>query len=350
MNCWRLDSRPEKMHKISPFILRFLVPGIFSACVGAYAQAPPPLPVPPKDKKAAVQRANRKPAEPLASEKAIAADANISIKFCVSEGKLSVNGWDRGEVRVFGKSGREFEFRVLEKDKTSGKPNWLWIVAKGGDERREDTSECLLSESIEMDVPEGASLNITGRSITVKIDSVKRANVKNVEGNILIRNTEGGIAAATYHGNITVENSAGAISLDSAAGNIAAFKVEPGQVGDIFKAKSNSGAISIQKVSHRQIEASSVTGSVFFDGAFLAGGIYNFKTSNGAVKMLIPLDSACKVTANYGFGSFNSNLPLKFIYRNENDRARSLSALLGSGESCSLNLTTNSGTIALNKN
>lgn len=350
MNCWRLDSRFVRMRTILPKILRFLVPAIFSVGGAVHAQKPAPVPVPPQTKKVRIERVIRNTAEPAASEKAIAADASVSIKFCVSEGKLTVNGWDRGEVRVFAKSGREIDFRVLEKDTTSGKPNWLWIVSKGSDARRMDTSDCLLGESIEMDVPEGASLNITGRSVTVKIDSVKKASVKNIEGNILIRNTKGGISAATYHGNVTVENSAGAISLESAAGNIAAFRVEPGQVGDIFKAKSNSGAISIQKVSHRQIEASSVTGSVFFDGAFLAGGIYNFKTSNGALKMLIPLDSACKVTANYGFGSFDSNLPLKFIYQNENNKARSLSAVLGSGESCSLNLITNSGSIALNKN
>ena len=341
------------MRKTHSIFLRLLVPAIFSAGANlTYSQNPPEPPKPSKIKiaPAAPVIPRNKKSGGAASEKAIAADSNVSIKFCVSEGNLKVNGWDRGEVRVFVKSGREFEFRVLEKDKTSGKPNWLWIAAQGGETGRPDAGECLAGEAIEMDVPDAASLNISGRSVTVKIDSVKKASVKNVEGNILLRNIEGGISAATYEGSVTVENSAGAISLESAAGNIAAFKVKPGHIGDIFKAKSNSGAITIQEVAHRQIEASSVTGSVFFDGVFLAGGIYNFKTSNGAVKMLLPLDSSCKITANYGFGSFNTNLPLKFIYRNENARARSLSALLGNGESCSLNLTTTSGSIALNKN
>lgn len=317
-----------------------------------HAQKPAKPPDAQKIKKAPVVRVAPRPPEQVrpASEKAIAAETNVSIKFCVSEGKLKVNGWDRPEVRVFAKAGRDFEIRVLEKDKESGKPNWLWVVSETGAPRRAESGDCLSGALIEMDVPQGASLNITGRSASVLIDSVKKVSVKNVEGNILVRNTNGGISAATYQGNVTVENSSGAISLESAAGNIVAFEVEPGQIGDIFKAKSNSGAISIQKVAHRQIEASSVTGSVFFDGVFLSGGIYNFKTSNGAVKMLLPLDSSCKITANYGFGSFNSDLPLKFIYRNENDRARSLSALLGKGETCSLNLTTNSGSIALNKN
>src|SRR5690606_9199768 len=127
------------------------------------------------------------------------------------------------------------------------------------------------------------------------------------------------------------------------------FDVSPGQIGDLFRAKTNSGAFTRQKVAHRRIEANPITGSVLFDGSFLAGGIYGFKTSNGSIRVLIPERSSCNITAAYGWGSFNSELPMKFTYRNETSRSKNLAGVIGAGESCNLDLTTNSGSIIIQR-
>jgi DUF4097 and DUF4098 domain-containing protein YvlB len=209
-------------------------------------------------------------------------------------------------------------------------------------------SECLSGERIEIDVPMKASMNVTGRTTATEIDSVKKAFVKNVEGNISLRNIPGGITAVTYQGDITVENSGGSISLESAAGNIIGYEVTPGQIGDIFKAKTNSGAISLQKLEHRQIEANSITGSVVFNGRFLPGGLYNFKTSNGSLRLLLPSDSSCTIKASYGFGIFSSDIPLKFLYRSETPEAKNLAATIGDGNATVI-LTTSSGSIGIKR-
>lgn len=287
--------------------------------------------------------------ERLTSERSIAVDPEASIKLCVLNGRLKINGWERSEIRLFVKDGSRAGIKVLEKNSESGKPVWLLISNRARpDAAGGPISDCISGESIEMDVPMKASLNVSGRTTQITTDSVKKISVKNVEGNIALRNISGGITASTYQGDISIENSGGAISLDSATGNIIAYEVNPGQIGDLFRAKTNSGTISLQRVEHRQIEASSITGSVLFNGKFLAGGLYNFKTSNGAIRLLIPEDSSFTIKAAYGFGIFDSDLPFKVVTENASTAGKNIVVTLGSGDA-TVNLTTTSGSIGIKK-
>ena len=283
------------------------------------------------------------------TEKFIAVDPNVSVKLCVSEGNLKINGWERNEVRVFVRSGRLPGFKVLEKDHKSGKANWLMVTNMRPEGARPGPmSECLAGEEIEMDVPMGSALSLTGRAANTVIDSVQKVAVKTADGHISLKSIPGGISASTYQGNLEVVNSGGAIALETTTGNITAFDVTPGQIGDLFRAKSNGGNVSLQQVDHRQIEASSITGSVNFNGKFLPGGLYNFKTSNGAIRMQIPVKSSATIKASYGFGAFNSEIPLKFVYQNVTDGGKNFQAMIGSGDA-NINITTNTGVINIKR-
>lgn len=282
------------------------------------------------------------------TEKFIAVDPNVSIKMCVTEGNLKVNGWERDEVRVFVRSGRLPGFKVLEKDHKSGKANWLLISnmrAEGA--RPQPLSECLAGDQIELDVPIRSKLSLEGRKVNTSVDTVKSLNVKLLAGDISLKGIPEGITAATYDGDLIVLNSGGSIALETTGGNILAYDVSPGQIGDLFKVKTNSGTVSMQKIEHRQIEASSISGPVTFSGKFLAGGLYRFKTSDGPIKMLIPLKSSATIKASY-FGEFNSEIPLNFVYKNNTDAGRNFQALIGTGDA-NINLTTNTGAIHIKK-
>jgi hypothetical protein len=283
------------------------------------------------------------------TEKSIIVDPNANIKICVLEGNLKVNGWDRPEMRVFVKNGSRVSFRVLEKSPSSNKPVWLMVSNSTSDRPGPpQSSECLSAERIEIDVPINSTLTVAGRATETMIDSVKKVSVKNAEGNISLRNIPGGIVASTLQGDVTVENSGGAIQIESSTGNLVAYEVTPGEIGDLFRAKTSSGAISLQKVDHRQIEANTISGSVVFNGNILSGGLYNFRTSNGSIRLLIPDTSSCTIKASYGVGAFNSDIPLKFLYRNETSESKNLGATLGSGNA-TINLTTSSGSIGVRK-
>ena len=285
--------------------------------------------------------------EHITSERKMLVDSTVAIKLCVSEGDLKINGWDRDEVRVFVKNGRKFQLKPLEKSTESGKVNWLW-AGNIGERRPGPGAECLAGERIEIDAPHGAAFDLSGRAARTSVDSVKKVKVKILEGVISLRNIPGGINAYTSQGDVMVENSGGAISLESTTGNIIAVEVSPGQIGELLRAKTNSGAISFQKVAHRQIEASSISGSLMFDGKFLSGGIYTFRTSNGSIRLAIPLASSCTLKATYGFGSFESDIPMKIITENNTPQAKTIVAKIGEGDS-TVSLTTTSGSIGIKR-
>jgi hypothetical protein len=334
---------------------------IFVFCLIAFQAAeafsqntPPPTPPAPKIERKPIPRVRVfPPRAPLPredaadSEKLIAVDGKVNISLCVLEGNLKINGSDRNEVRVFVKSGSRIGFNVLQKNRQSLNP--VWIKVLGFDPAKNQlnrANECLWGDEIEIDVPRNSSVNVKGQEIRASVDSVRKAVVKNVGGDITLRNIAEGVEAATYEGDVTVENSGGALKLESATGNIVAFEVSPSEIGDIFKAKTTNGTIALQGLEHRQIEVNSISGSILFNGNFLSGGVYNFGTSNGVINLAIPADSSCKITASYGFGGLTSEIPINKIIENKNPRGQNIIGTMGNGDA-TLNLTTASGAIRI---
>lgn len=284
------------------------------------------------------------------SEKSIVVDGNVNFRLCVTRGTLKVNGWKRNEVRVFVKDGSKFGFKVLEKNDKTQSPVWITIMGLSSMRVKNQTpTECIWGNEIEIDVPLNATLDIRGHETETSIDTVKRASVKNIGGDISIRNVADGVMASTYRGGLTIENSKGAISLETTTGNILVFEVAPSEIGDIFKAKTNSGTISLQSVEHRQIDVNSISGSVNFNGSILSGGTYGFSTSNGSIRLSIPQDSSCRISASYGFGRFVSELPIKILTEEIHPGpVKSVNGMLGSGDA-TLKLTTNNGSVTIKK-
>lgn len=341
--------------QVNKLAISLCLAAITAVCVyGQSTPAPKPPPKPETRIEAPAYPSSKRDPEPSSaargmSEKALAVDANVNIQLpCISQAKVVINGWERNEIRIFVKNGSKFAFRVHEKDPVSGKPNWVLITILAPDTSRARMSDCISGDRIEIDVPMKATVGMKGHETETRIDSVRKVDIKNLGGNVALRNISGGIRAATFEGDVTVENSGGQISLETSTGNIIAYEVSPGQIGDTFTTKTTNGTITLQKVDHRQIEATSVSGSVVFNGKFLPGGLYNFLTSNGSIKLGIPADSSCKVVASYGFGTFNYTIPLKIETENITDGGQSLVAKMGAGDS-TVKVTTSSGSINIGK-
>lgn len=336
------------------FISALLILAASFAVPAQITTVPPtskPLPKPAPGVKAPVTKTIPAPTaasfERETNEKFIKVNPKVSLSLCVLEGNVKINGWDRDEIRVFIKDGSKIGFKILESNPQTKNPTWLMLLGFEPQERATSVgNECVYGEEIEIDAPRGTAVNLKGQETRTAIDSVRKVSVKNVGGNITLRNISEGIEALTYEGDVSVENSSGAITLDSANGNIIAFEVAPSEIGDIFKAKSNNGKIVLQNLSHRQLEIYSISGAINFNGAFASGGLYNFGTTNGSILLSIPKETSCKVVASYGFGGFSSELPITKITENNTPRAQKIVGTMGSGEA-TLNLTTSSGAIRI---
>ncbi len=339
----------RKIHSkilLSIFTLVFFISASFS-----FAQVAPPKSPQKPFPKPNWKNANRiKNESETPAEKSIAVSANVNISIpCISEGNLKVNGWERSEVRAFVSDGSQVGFAIIEKGKQNNSPIWIKILGFDPATNKENNpDECLSGDSIEIDVPRGAIVNVKSNVSEMRFDSVAKVTVENGGGDIFFSNIARGIEARTYEGDVTVEGSSGAMSLQSTTGNILAFDVSSGEIGDIFKAKTSNGTITLKNIRLRQIEAGSNTGSINFNGKFLSGGQYSFGTSNGSINLVIPPDSSLKMFASYGYGSFNSEVLLQNIERNTPSRLQNLSAQMGSGDA-TLKLTTVNGAIRIKK-
>lgn len=282
------------------------------------------------------------------SEKAIIVDPKVNISLCVLGGNLKVNGWDRNEIRVFVNEGTPIGFKTMQKNRQTEKPVWVMITAF--DEKKNATAqeECISGEEIEIDAPRNAVVNIKSQESRTVIDSVGKVSVKNVVGDILLNNIASGIEAVTYEGNVIVERSGGAMNLQSVAGNISVSGVSPSEIGDVFRAKTNNGAVALQAIEHRQLEINTNSGSIKYFGEIQPNGQYAFGTQNGSILLNVPTDSSCKISATYGYGSFNSEIPLQRIEKSPATQTKSLTAMMGTGEAV-LNFTTFNGSINIRK-
>lgn len=323
------------------------------------AQASPAAPLPKPEKPAKTEKFERISRNWNArlmgggdtSEKSIKADANINLTLCVTQGTVKVNGWNRSEVRVFVQDGSKFAFKVQLKSPKSGDPALLMVTGVETKTRYAAPSECIWGGEIEIDVPVNATINITGEETTTTIDTVKKARVTTIGGDISLRNIAAGITASAGQGDVTVEESEGGMILTSTTGNILVFDAGPSDIGDMFKAKTNSGSISLQQLGYRQIEVNSISGSVAFNGEIQSGGAYRLSTSKGSIRVAIPAASNCHVVASYGYGNFSTEIPIKIETENiAEGPIKTVVGKIGSGGEALLKLTTNNGSINIKKN
>ena len=302
---------------------------------------PPRIPRPPTQVRKRVDNEST-----AAAEKSIQTEAKVSVSLCVSEGKVRINGWERNEIRAYVDGGSKVGFKVLQK-----KQNPVWVKVIGFDpmtDKEPGLDECLSGAEIALDVPRGAIVDLKSGESQITIESVARVKVENVGGDISLNDISGGIRAGTYQGDVMVEKSSGAMTLSSITGNIIAFDVEPSEVGDVFKANTRNGAMTLQSIGHSQVEAGSTSGAIRFNSAFITGGQYSFSTNNGTILLAIPAESSCRINANYASGAFQSEIALKDVQKTPGVKAQKLTALLGTGEA-TVNLTTYSGAIRIKK-
>lgn len=281
----------------------------------------------------------------LPLEKSFDVDPKVNITLCVLSGDVKINGWDRSEIRALVEDGNEVSFSAREKNAQTGRPNLVKISGTGN--APIEAGDCLSGSEIELDVPRGATVNLTGRENDISVASINKATIRNDGGDISLSDIAQGIEARTYEGDITVGKSGGMMRLTNTNGNIIVYETRSSDVGDALTARTSSGSVMIQQSSQKQISAVSNTGSIRFNGKFESGGQYSFGTTNGTINLEIPADSSCRIEAFYG-GRFQSDIPLKEITNDVAPSVKKIVSVIGTGDA-SLSLKNISGSIYIRK-
>jgi hypothetical protein len=284
-------------------------------------------------------------------EKAIASDARPTVTFCISEGSVNVRGWRRNEVRALVEDGKlGFKVNKRNADKAA---SWVTIVGydpkepvRSGGHRRND---CLSGSNIEVEVPFGSYVDVRSPDeADLKIESVAKARVKNVNGSILIRDVREETDISSFAGNIVAEDSTGRIKLVSTSGNVFGIRLKPVNDSDSLNARSNSGNVTLQDVAHAIIEGGSQSRNLNYFGSIVSGGVYNFSTLNGAITLFLPLKSSFQLSATTN-STLITNLPqFKPTLDTRPGRGKRFSGVYGDGDATS-NLVSDIGALRLQK-
>lgn len=284
------------------------------------------------------------------TEKAVAADVKPTVEFCVSEGSVRVRGWQRNEIRAFSEHGK-LGIKIL-KQNSDDAASWIKLI--GSDPKNHAAGkreDCLSGVDIEIEVPFGTYLNIKNRDGDLQIESVAKARIQSVNGDILLRDVREETEVSNLQGDIVAEDSTGRFVLKSSVGSILANRLKPVNASDALIAAINgSGNVTFQNVVHANIEARTVSGELNVFGALSSGGNYDFKTTTGAVTLYLPSQSSFQFNATLGAnGVFGSNLPIKTSSSSSSPgRPRNISGTYGKGDA-TINLTTFNGALRFEK-
>lgn len=284
------------------------------------------------------------------TEKAIAADARPTVSFCVSEGSVSVRGWQRKEVRAMIEDGK-LGFKVI---KTNAEKAAAWVQIVGYDPKETvkpgqfRRNECLSGSNIEIEVPYGSFVDVKSPSdADFKIESVAKTRAVNVDGDILIRDVREEAEVSSFGGSVVAEDSTGKIRLKSTSGNVFGIRLKPLNDSDSFSAKSNSGNVTLQDVSHAIIEGGTSSSNLNYFGSLVPGGVYSFSTVNGSVTMFLPLKSSFQLNATTN-NNVQISFPIKTTFVNKPGQVRRIVGVYGDGDA-TINLVSVAGSLRLQK-
>ena len=207
-------------------------------------------------------------------------------------GSVTVNGWDRGEVRVVGTLGDNVEELVLER-----KGDKVWIKVKVP--KRSDRA---ISSDLTISVPNKSSLDIGTVSADIRVQDVSgRQGLHTVSGKVDTIQAGANIEVESVSGRIMIagDNSGGDIDASSVSGDVRLQDVS----GEV-RATSVSGGISTKEGSFDRAELQTVNGAINFKSGLRKNGRLDVESVNGRVN----INFVGEVSADFEIDTFNGGI------------------------------------------
>jgi DUF4097 and DUF4098 domain-containing protein YvlB len=156
-------------------------------------------------------------------------------------------------------------------------------------------------------VPTWLPLSVSGTpSAEVTIEGTEaEVTVETVEGSIRVVGGSGNISLKSVEGEITLEGAKGHIELNTVDGSISVKDCS----GDIT-AETVDGEITLLDIESADVDASSVDGSIEYDGTIKDGGRYRFQSHDGSVSVSIPERTNATISVATFSGDFDACFPV----------------------------------------
>jgi DUF4097 and DUF4098 domain-containing protein YvlB len=232
-------------------------------------------------------------------ERTTKVDPAATVSICVMSGNITVRGWDKDEVSARSEDAVQIELRRSESasaEKT--KKLEVVIINKAETEKSEAAQgNCQAYSDVELDIPRGATVLVQTRDGNIDIADIASAYAGTQNGDINVERVSRSIEVGSIGGSICLKDSSGRVSITSAGGGVEAENIRPVETGDAFEVITVSGDITLDQVTHKQMNAKTVSGDVSMTGPLAAGGRYGFNSFSGDITLAMPSNSSFRLSA-----------------------------------------------------
>jgi DUF4097 and DUF4098 domain-containing protein YvlB len=215
-----------------------------------------------------------------------------TVEIELQSGEIIVTGASRNEVRVRGASERG-QIRV------DASPSHIEIGMRPPHGRRYEAR-------VEVSVPEGTRLTVSGHSADVSIRAVR-----------------GEVDVVTMNGDVVIEDAATRVEFESVSGDIRLARIQGDLRGEAVSGdvelidatgevdlETVSGDLTLQNVRSRSVRVETMNGEVHFEGPTQSGGRYDFSSHSGDVKLVLPAALGATIAVETFSGSIDSDFPM----------------------------------------
>jgi DUF4097 and DUF4098 domain-containing protein YvlB len=246
-------------------------------------------------------------------------------------GEVIVHTWDKDSVRVLAR--HQPRTRVSVRPTSGG----VAISSNG---------YMGAPGSVDYDItaPAWMPIRIEGTYNFVTVEgSQAEVYANTVRGDVVIKGGAGVVTAKSVEGEVQVEGARGKVTASSVNEKI---KIADSS-GDIT-AETVNGGITMTGIDSKSVDATTVNGTITFEGTLADGGHYAFGTHNGDVVLSLPGTVNATFTVRTYQGSIASEFTLDGYNPRDAQRGRRTVATLGNG-SADVNVETFGGAIKLRK-
>lgn len=250
----------------------------------------------------------------ITAEQTLAAEATVTLLACIESGDVVVRAWDRKEVRARSNDASRIELRRADATVEPNPAARIEVLVAKDEAETARPGLCSNSGNLELDVPRGSTIQIKGNTGDVSIAGVASARAKTLSGDIELQRITKSTEAWSANGTIVMRNSSGRVRLETISSEIVASDLTTDEAGNEFFAKSVSGEITLSKLTHTHVEASSSNSSIDFTGALVEGGLYTFKSHSGSVTLTLPADVSFQLNAKvHHSGEIITEFPIRQV-------------------------------------
>jgi len=246
-------------------------------------------------------------------------------------GEVIVRTWDKDSVRVVA--------RHRPTSRISIRPTSAGLTIGSN-----SNSEPSRSVDFEITAPAWMPIRVEGPYNFISIEGVQaEVYASTVGGDVVVKGGVGVITAKSIQGKVQVDGARGKVTATSVNERVR-ISASSGEI----TAETTNGDITLTGIDSKSVDATTVNGTITFEGKLVDAGHYSFGTHNGDIAMGLPDTNNATLTLRTYQGSISSDFTLEGYSRGEVQRGRRVVATLGNG-SADVNLETFGGTIRLRK-